>query len=406
MCMRPCLLTAVIVPLVIAVLAAGCTVAPPVPSPTPSSTTTAGPSPTMTVTAGTPSVSPIASTSMPTVSPTVNATTTVTTTPPIIPSSTPVATATATQTYAVTTTTRVTHTIPSTQTTAGTTPSTGTTTATIMTTPSPSETRRGQYMEPQLKYLLLDHYGEDQFFYCDPDYYPISHGDEQEKAIEAFPTIQNDTAEFAAITQRMGLSPPYSDEAKLTVYREHVRLQAIPLTPRANNSYTYTMALGNESDGHRVSGSISTDGTIREESSEKAILTCPICLAAGTLIATPAGPVPVEEIREGTVVWTADACGNQVAAPVVRVSRTRALPGHVVVRVRLADGRSVAASPAHPTADDRPFGTLRAGDHLDGAVIANVERMPYSGNSTYDLLPAGDTGSYWANGVLLGSTLG
>jgi hypothetical protein len=275
-----------------------------------------------------------------------------------------------------------------------------------ITTPSPIETPGGLYSEPQLKYLLLDHYGEDQFFYCDPDYYPVSHGDEQEKAIEAFPVIQNDTAEFAAIIQRTGVSPPYSDEEKLEVYREHKRFQAIPLTPRTSDSYTYTMALGNESDGRRVSGIIFTDGTIREESSEKAFLTCPICLAAGTLIATPAGPVPVEEIREGTVVWTPDVRGNRVAAPVVRVSRTRVPPGHVVVRVLLAAGRSVAASPAHPTADDRHLGLLEAGDQLDGDVVVNVEHISYSGNYTFDLLPAGGTGSYWANGVLLGSTLG
>jgi len=29
----------------------------------------------------------------------------------------------------------------------------------------------------------------------------------------------------------------------------------------------------------------------------------------------------------------------------------------------------------------------------------------YAGEKTYDLLPAGDTGVYWANGILLGSTL-
>jgi hypothetical protein len=273
-------------------------------------------------------------------------------------------------------------------------------------TPSPGETPEGQYTEPQLKYRLLDHYGEDQFFFCDPDYYPVSRGDEQEKAIESFPAIQNDTAEFAAIAERKGLFPPYSDEAKLTVYREHKKLQAIPLTPGTAGSYSYTMALGNKTDGRRASGIILTDGTIREESDEKAFLTCPVCLAAGTIIATPAGPVPVAELREGTVVWTADDSGDRVAAPVLRISRTRAPPWHVVVRVRLADGRSVAASPAHPTVDDRHLGALRAGDWLDGAVVAGVDLMPYSGDYTYDLLPAGGTGSYWADGILLGSTLG
>ena len=150
------------------------------------------------------------------------------------------------------------------------------------------------YTEPQLKYLLLDRYGDDRFFYCDPDEYPISRDDESERALEAFPAIMNDTAEFAAITARTGLSPPYSDEAKLAIYREHKKLRAVPLAPRSADSYRYTLALGTEAGGRRVSGVVRTDGTIREETSEKALLTCPICLVAGTQIETPAGPVPVE----------------------------------------------------------------------------------------------------------------
>jgi hypothetical protein len=262
------------------------------------------------------------------------------------------------------------------------------------------------HSEPELKYLLLDHYGQDRFFWCDPDEYPVSRGDEQEKAIEAFPAIENDTAEFAAITARLGLTPPYSDEAKLAIYREHKRLRAIPLTQRNADSYTYTMALGDESDGRRVAGVISTGGTIRQESSEKAFLTCPICLAAGTRIATPDGPVRVEELREGTVVWTADAAGGRAAAPVLRTAEMRAPPGHELMHIRLADGREVTASPGHPTGEGAPLGGLRPGDSLDGAIVSRVEAVPYGGMVTYDLLPAGPGRRYWADGVLLGSTLG
>jgi len=261
------------------------------------------------------------------------------------------------------------------------------------------------YTEPQLKYLLLDHYGEDRFFYCDPDEYPISRGDELERALEAFPAIMNDTAEFSAITARKSLSPPYSDEAKLAIYREHKRLRAIPLAPRTANSYTYDMALGTGAEGRRVSGVISTDGTIREESSEEAFLTCPICLAAGTRIATPVGPVPVEDLREGMIVWTVGAQGNRVAAPVLQTARTRPPPGHALIRLRLSDGRTVTASSGHPTADGRALGLLRAGDLLDGAGVSSAEGIPYDGEYVYDLLPAGATGRYWADGVLLGSTL-
>ena len=94
---------------------------------------------------------------------------------------------------------------------------------------APPHTRT--YTEPQLKYLLLDHYGEDRFFFCDPDSYPIPRGDDQEKAVEAFPATRNSTDEFDAIVQRAELAPPFSGEAQLGISREHKRLQAIPLTP-------------------------------------------------------------------------------------------------------------------------------------------------------------------------------
>jgi len=48
---------------------------------------------------------------------------------------------------------------------------------------------------------------------------------------------------------------------------------------------------------------------------------------------------------------------------------------------------------------------LVAGDRYDGAVVIGVDLIPYAGGATFDVLPAGATGAYWANGVLLGSTL-
>lgn len=45
------------------------------------------------------------------------------------------------------------------------------------------------------------------------------------------------------------------------------------------------------------------------------------------------------------------------------------------------------------------------GDVLDGALVATVEYVPYNSGATYDLLPSGSTGLYWANGILLKSTL-
>jgi hypothetical protein len=50
-------------------------------------------------------------------------------------------------------------------------------------------------------------------------------------------------------------------------------------------------------------------------------------------------------------------------------------------------------------------GQLQAGDPLDGGVIRSAALVSYTGYATYDLLPAGETGFYWANDVQLASTL-
>jgi hypothetical protein len=103
------------------------------------------------------------------------------------------------------------------------------------------------------------------------------------------------------------------------------------------------------------------------------------------------------------LVWTIDA-GRRVAAPISVVGHTRAPFGHRVIRVVLADGRAVVASPGHPTADGRRVGDLNLGDVLDGSRVVTTESLPYVGD-TWDLLPLSSTGEYWADGVLLGSTM-
>lgn len=61
-------------------------------------------------------------------------------------------------------------------------------------------------------------------------------------------------------------------------------------------------------------------------------------------------------------------------------------------------------SPGHPLPDGRPVATLRVGDPYDGSVVASADRIPYDGGRTFDLLPSGGTGVYWANGIELEST--
>jgi len=131
-----------------------------------------------------------------------------------------------------------------------------------------------------------------------------------------------------------------------------------------------------------------------------------ICLPAGTLIDTPQGPTPIENMRLGDEVWSASETGARFPASITQVSRTEVPPGHMLVHVLLTDGRELWSSPGHPTADGRTFGAIRPGDTLDGAVVFSAEMLPSEQTATYDVLPSGPTGFYWANGILVGSTLG
>jgi hypothetical protein len=134
---------------------------------------------------------------------------------------------------------------------------------------------------------------------------------------------------------------------------------------------------------------------------------CPICLSGDARIATPSGEVPARDLREGSVVWTLGANGARVAAPLVATTRVPVSRGHVMARVAFDDGREISASPGHPTcgARGRTIDDLTRGARYDGAVVRVESRFDYEGDATYDLLPAGPTGCYWANGVLLGSSL-
>jgi hypothetical protein len=90
---------------------------------------------------------------------------------------------------------------------------------------------------------------------------------------------------------------------------------------------------------------------------------------------------------------------------VLRTGSTPVPVTHQVVHLVLDDGRQLWVSAGHPTADGRRVSELQVGDTLDGARLLSAEREPYSGTVTYDLLPAGETGFYWANGILIASTL-
>jgi hypothetical protein len=132
---------------------------------------------------------------------------------------------------------------------------------------------------------------------------------------------------------------------------------------------------------------------------------CPICLAENTLIETPHGAIPVQDLQKGMMVWTAGIFGERISAVISEAAKTLVPPTHQVIHIVLEDGREIFASSGHPTADNRTIGDLSIGDTLDGSRVITAEKMPYQKKYTYDILPAGKTGFYFAGGILLGSTL-
>jgi hypothetical protein len=131
---------------------------------------------------------------------------------------------------------------------------------------------------------------------------------------------------------------------------------------------------------------------------------CPICAAPDTPIATPAGERPIADLRVGDVVYSVEGAAI-VAVPIARTGST-AVTEHRVVRVVLQDDTVLEISPGHPTADGRLFSGLLAGDELNpGHRIVSAEIVPYRYDRTYDILPASNTGAYFAGGALIGSTL-
>jgi hypothetical protein len=257
----------------------------------------------------------------------------------------------------------------------------------------------------QLKFQVLDRGGAP--VYCDPDFYPIARlGGEEANAIADYAQIQADPELYAAILVHEHLpAGDLTDAQKLTVYRAYKLLRALTLT-QSGDQYTFQYRATMSGSIQLVSGTVSVDGVVAITSqAPSGPPPCPICLAAATLIATPNGAVRVTDVKAGMVVWTESPDGRRVAAPVVEIGNTLVPAGHLMVHLVLADGRELLASPGHRAADGRPVGALAVGDQLDGSTVMKWELLPYSGDRTYDLLPAGPTATYWANGILLSSTL-
>ena len=273
----------------------------------------------------------------------------------------------------------------------------------------PGPSGSGTLNAGEIRLLLMDRFGPR--WYCDPDEYPVSQGSEQERAIARFAEMKAEKDLYRAVAARLAINPDadLTDAQKLAIYRLWKVGLTVQLEPIGGDRYRFdylSQPPAGGAEGTRSAGIVTDRGEITIEATAKAgEPACPICLARGTTIDTPDGPVAVERLRLGDPIWTLDANGRRIRGTVIALGSTTAPADHHVIRLTLADGRTVTASPGHPLADGRTFGALALGDLVDGSRIVGLVFVPYSGGQTFDLVASGPTGLYLSGGIPLGSTL-
>lgn len=129
------------------------------------------------------------------------------------------------------------------------------------------------------------------------------------------------------------------------------------------------------------------------------------CLAPSTKIATPTGQQLVTRLKVGDKVWTIDKAGKKNSLPIKKTSKTRVSKTHMIIYLMFADGRKLFVSPDHPIASTRKVRQLFIGEYYDKTYVSSLKLISYKNTYTYDILPEGATGYYWANDILMGSTL-
>lgn len=127
------------------------------------------------------------------------------------------------------------------------------------------------------------------------------------------------------------------------------------------------------------------------------------CASPDTPIATASGDRAIRDLRVGDLVYSVhhDAI---VLVPIRDINRVP-VTHHRVLKVEFADGAHFEMSGGHPTAEGQPLSELRVGQRLGGERVTRITEIAYQHPFTYDILPDSDTGSYFADGVLMGSTL-
>ncbi|TMF31509.1 MAG: hypothetical protein E6I30_11835 [Chloroflexi bacterium] len=194
-------------------------------------------------------------------------------------------------------------------------------------------------------------------------------------------------------------SNPYGEYphivSDLPTYSAIIRREHLPPTPLTDDQVV----------ADEVVGEVDLLGHVYEVHQGPGLGGCPICLAADSVISTPTGPVFASKIAIGMQVWSASPDGRPTVAVVLKMTSRLDAPGSEMIHIVLADGRQLTASAPHEIADGRSLGSLTVGDQIDGVTITALEVVGDSSGHTYDLLPSGETGEYWANGILMRSTL-
>jgi hypothetical protein len=124
------------------------------------------------------------------------------------------------------------------------------------------------------------------------------------------------------------------------------------------------------------------------------------CNSPQTKIMTPSGTVPISSLKIGDTVIS----GNNIAVRILKVSKVKA-DNHRVCRTTFDDGTILEISPGHPLADGRLFETLQPGDAVNGRRVLKNEFIPYQYEYTWDILPDSPSGTYFASGIEIASTM-
>jgi hypothetical protein len=127
-----------------------------------------------------------------------------------------------------------------------------------------------------LKFHVLAAYPD--FFYCDPDFYPVARGDEAAQAEQQFPALQANVEEFQAILQNNNLAgqTAFNTDQKLLVYRAHKKLAALRFTLTGGQYQFQLQTKDAAGKGLLITGLIDGQGAISAQQSQPAFVTCPI----------------------------------------------------------------------------------------------------------------------------------